>query len=164
MDEAAQRIIDEARATLDRLNAMPPSEPRTRVVEREEDPLARYKREAEEQEARFAAARAQRKAEEAAERDGAARREWQRWIGEQLHEAMKATGIAIAEVVRERFDEVDDALAKRDQKIERLEVELLKAQAEIAKLNARVVQGEVDRDRERRSSLDLSALPSRQIN
>jgi hypothetical protein len=163
MDEAARQIIDDARATLDRLNAAPPIEPRPRAFEREEDPVAKYRREAEEQEARFAAARAKRKTAEDAERDGATRREWQSWIEAQLHEAMKATGIAIAEAVRERFDEVDDALAKRDQRIEKLELELVRAQADIAKLNARVVQGEVDRDRERRSSLDVMRPPG-QLN
>jgi hypothetical protein len=74
-------------------------------------------------------------------------------------------GNVIEEVVAHERDELIDAMQKRDRAIERLEVELTKTQAELAKLNLRVVEMSVDRDRERGKVLDLPPLPkSRELN
>jgi hypothetical protein len=162
MDNAERRrIIDEAHSTLDRLNGMRPAErPR---IEHEEDALAKYKREADETAARRAAARAELEAGTDAEHAAA----WQAHIQQQVDAAaarvQQFVGNVVSEVIANERTELAEALRRRDQKIERLEVELVKAQAELAKLSARVIQGEVDRDRERRS-FDASMLPTRQLN
>jgi hypothetical protein len=70
-------------------------------------------------------------------------------IGEALRESFAIERAAYA-----------DALKERDRKIAHFEVELLRARAEIEKLKLRIVQGEVDRDREDKV-IDLPQLPLR---
>jgi hypothetical protein len=100
-----------------------------------------------------------------AERAAASTVAWERWVAAQVREGTKAAGAAIAEVVREQLDDIAAAIDKRDQKIGKLEVEITKLAAQVARWELKILQAEVDRDRERSKVLDLPALSSaRRVN
>jgi hypothetical protein len=73
----------------------------------------------------------------------------------------------IGEALRESFEieraAYADAVQQRDRKIADLELTLLHTQAEVAKLNASVVELKLERDREQGKVLDLPPLPKRQV-
>jgi hypothetical protein len=156
MTEAERReILDQARETCDRLGDF---RPRELSVERERArveraaPEPKPKREPELTEYERARARAE---------------EWQAWVTNLVHTeigaAVRAVTVGIAEATREALDRVEEEIATRDRKIEKLEVEITKARAELARLEVRVIELDHERDRERRS-LPLMPAARRDLN
>jgi hypothetical protein len=84
------------------------------------------------------------------ERSAAATAQWQEWVGGEIREAMRQVAIGIAEEVREALDQIDAAIHARDDLVKRLDLELVKAQAQIAKLELRLAEDAVARDRRER--------------
>jgi hypothetical protein len=142
IDDEAHRILDEARDNCERLADL---KPRARPLPERGDRNTRWQREAE-------AERAAQQSLTDAEREAAATSVWQQWIIGQIRNAMTTAATGIAEAIKEKFDQIDEGIAARDRKLDKMEADLARAQAEIAKLQVRVLQGETDRDRDRRSS------------
>jgi hypothetical protein len=146
MDETERRkILDEAYSTLDRLNAAPPSEPRDPVAL---DVLKEWRR------------NMPRPEPKPRERTlDTAPVDWSSVIDQRIARmkdfVMEVIGGALCESFNIERNAYADAVKERDRKIAHLEVELLRAQAELEKLKVRVIQGEVDRDRENGKVLDL---------
>jgi hypothetical protein len=155
-DDTKRVILQDAYATLDRLGSVRPREP---TVE-DEDPIARWRKGVEQQEREFAAARAKRKAEADAENDITAA--WQAWVGNEIRNAVRQIGQGLGEILSDELNKIGEALDKKDQRISQLECDLLRTQAQLERLNARVIQGEVERSREQDKVIDLPPLPKRQ--
>ena len=113
------------------------------------DRIAEWKKDAEERQRRVEAATEERRAEERAEQQAAS--EWRDYIANQIRTATMAAAKAIGEAVKESFDERDEQINALTRKVDRLEVALAKADAEIAKLTTRVIESEVNRERDRNS-------------
>jgi hypothetical protein len=162
MDEQErQKIIAESRELLDR--PFQPHQPIEASRPQFGRSIEQWRAEVEQQERKFARARAQRRSQTDAEREREATSFWQNWVGGRIREAMTTVARAIAEEVNSHFEDLSSALARRDQKIEKLEVELARMAATVGKLEVKVLQAEVDADR-RRSSLDAMPPPSRGLN
>jgi hypothetical protein len=153
-DEQRYRILQEARATVDRLNGMRPRDPAATI---EEDPIAKWRRGVEQQEAEFAATRAKRKAEADAERDATVA--WQDWVAQKIRDAVKGIGTGLGEILRDKLIQISDELDKRDTRIQQLECDLLRTKADFEQLRLRVIKNEID---EHDKVIDLPPLPKRQ--
>jgi hypothetical protein len=134
-----QRILDDSYETLDRLAEFKPREPSIETAPRGGAPAQpeRPKRAefelTEYEQARLTAG------------------QWQAWVRNEVAVGARAGAEGAAEALGEIFDELREAIVRRDQRIERLESNLARTEAQVAKLEVRVIQGEVDRDNERRS-------------
>jgi hypothetical protein len=139
-DEQRSRILQEARDNVDRLASV---RPRERIITNviNEDKLAAWKR-------------TMPKPEPKPRQRGldTAPVDWSSIIDERIGNmkefVMDVLGQALCESFNIERGAYADALKERDRKIGQLELDLLRAQAELARLNTRVIQGEVDRDRE----------------
>jgi hypothetical protein len=80
-------------------------------------------------------------------------------LGNMKHCVLEVVGQALHESFDIERSAYAAALEKRDAKINKMECELVRAQAEIAKLNLRVVEMSIEHDRERERVLDLPPLP-----
>jgi uncharacterized coiled-coil protein SlyX len=112
-----------------------------------EDPILKWRREAEEQAARVAAAKAARKS-----REVAAPAAWDAHFMRMARIVSLETARAIGEVTAEALaqrDETIDRLQRKLDKLDKLEVELTQQAGEVAKLHVKLAQDAVDRDRER---------------
>jgi hypothetical protein len=65
-------------------------------------------------------------------------REWQAYVGREIRGAVKQIGQGLGEVLRDELDAIAAAFRKRDEKISKLEVELARSQADVARLHERV--------------------------
>ena len=113
------------------------------------DRISQWKQDAEERQRRIEAAKAELKEEERAEQQAADA--WRDYIANQIRTATMAAAKAIGEAVKESLEERDEQINALARKVDRLEVALAKADAEIAKLTTRVIESEVNRERERNS-------------
>jgi hypothetical protein len=108
----------------------------------------------------MAATRAARQAAEDAERDDGAA--WRAYISSEIRGAIVAASSGIAEHLAEEWSKVGDALVLRDRQIGKLEVELARTQAELARLTARVIQSEIASGDGHAKTIDLpNPLPTR---
>jgi hypothetical protein len=150
MTDEQMRLLDEARATVERTAHIgePDQKGASGTFKRaHDDRIGRWRADMEEQERKFAAARQARQDKTDAERAAQASAEWESWVHAQIREGAKASAIAVGQALKQRFDEVGAALEKRDALIERLQVQAARAEAEICKLQARVLQNEIDAER-----------------
>jgi hypothetical protein len=139
MDEAErQRIIGESFETLDRLADLEPREPPS-----VEDRLAYRKRQVQLERVERPAPEQLTEHEQARLTAG----QWQAWVHEQINIGLRAAAVGISEAEVEVINELRDAIARRDRKLEKLETELTKVHAEVARLEARLIKSEVDNER-----------------
>jgi hypothetical protein len=163
MNDKDRETIAAARATINRVDAML-TEERGTVKPRTVDRLAKWREGVLAQEAAFAKARAERAADGDAERKAADA--WQGWVQTEIRNCMVQIGTALGEHLVEQSDKVADALDRRDRTIAKLEVDLARTQAELARLTVRVIGQEVDQDRKASSGavVDLPAWPRKTVN
>jgi hypothetical protein len=161
MNDEQRRIIDDARATVERVS---------RLSDRNDTPredagpnaLDRWRDGVRAREAEFTKAREQRQAATDAEaRDATA---WRDWVTAEIHRAIfQATG-CVGDVITERLNEIGDALRQRDARINRLEAELAKLAVEHSKLEVKLLQALVDGDRAKVIDLPMPPLRGRGLN
>jgi hypothetical protein len=138
MDEAERRrILDEAYQNIERLSNLSP---------RERDPLERLDL------CSVHKSRSPRREDELTEyeRSAAATRSWQSWVGAEIRQAMTSVALGVAEEVRGALDQIDEQIHRRDDKLKKLELKLVQAQAEIARLKLRMAESDVERGRRER--------------
>jgi hypothetical protein len=175
-DIERMRLLDEARATVERTAHIgePSSEDRdlagnpARSPKRDhDDRIATWRRGVEKQEAEFAAARAVRATSRPltdSERAAANAESWDRWFEAKLAPLSAAVGIAVGQLMAEQTAGFNEAIEKRDQRIGRLEVSLVRAEAVIARMEARLLEAEIARDREREQRELPPASALRRVN
>jgi hypothetical protein len=92
--------------------------------------------------------------------------DWSSIIDERVFNMKEFVMTVLGEALRETFNVERNAYAaalqERDKTIADLELKLLRTQAEVAKLNASVIELKLEHDREQGKVLDLPALPKRQ--
>jgi hypothetical protein len=149
MDETERRkILDEAYSTLDRLNTVRPSEPRSATAP---DVLEEWKRNM---------PRPEPKPRERGLDTSPV--DWNVIINQRVASMKDFVITVLGEALKETFEiergAYQDALSKRDQRIGQLECELLRVRADLERLNLRVIKNEVDGHDK---VIDLPALPKR---
>jgi hypothetical protein len=161
-DAEKQRILNEARETIARVDRLPPRD--ETVQPPSMNRLDAWRQSVLRQEAEFAEARRKRAADGDAERIASER--WQAWIQTEIRNCMVSIGTALGEHMAETNDKIADALDRRDRTISKLEVELARTQAELARLTVRVVGQEVEQDRKASGGavVDLPAWPRKTVN
>jgi hypothetical protein len=141
------QIMHDAHATLDRLNAAQPREPRDPAAP---DVLKEWKR--------YMPKPEPKKHERGLD---TAPVDWSSIIDERVGNmkefVMDVLGQALCESFNIERSAYQDALKERDNKIVKLEAELAKLAVQTSKLEVRVIQNEIERDRNK--VLDLPALP-----
>jgi hypothetical protein len=148
--------MDDARAALERTAHVQVSNRDSP----EDDSLARWRRGVEQQEKEFAAARAKRQADSDAEQANTLL--WQNWVADKIRDAVRGVGSGLGEILASKLQEIDAVFCRCDTKISTLERDLCRAQADIARLNATIVEMKLGRDRETKDIIDLPAvLPKR---
>jgi hypothetical protein len=161
MDDERFRIMRSARATVDRLNGMPTSEPRDPGLS---DALEQW-------------ARNMPKPEPKPKRESKLDTmpiNWDAVINQRVTDMKGFVMEVLAAALRESFEiergAYADALKKRDAKIAQLETELAKQAAQTARLEVRVIQNEIaDHERNRsvddgNKTIDLPAWPRKNVN
>jgi hypothetical protein len=140
--EDRERILEAARANLERLADLKPRERRINLTAGTTNVAPEKRR----------AAGASNEAPELTEYERAVQQSgvWQAWVGGEIREAMMTVAQGVATEVRSALDSIDEAIHARDEKVRRLELELVKAQAQIAKLELRMAEADVERDRRER--------------
>jgi hypothetical protein len=86
---------------------------------------------------------------------------WQNWGAKELHDAVNRISEGLSEILRYELNRIDAVLAERDHKIATLELELLRAQAEFARLHERVIRNEIAADSK---AADLPRLSPKDLN
>jgi hypothetical protein len=152
MDDAERnRILQEAHATLDRLRFTQPVEPHDQTAP---DPLDTWKR-----------SRPQPEPKPRQRKLDTAPVDWSAVIDQRVGRMKTFVMDVIGEALRESFNieraAYADALKERDRQIAKLECELAKQAAQVAKLEVRLIQSEIAHD-DRSKVIDLPALPKRQ--
>jgi hypothetical protein len=146
-DKQRHRIMREARETVDRLNAMAPTEPRDPAAP---DVIKEWKRHMPKPEPK----RRERGLDTAPVGSSSV-------IDQRVASMKDFVMTVLGEALCATFDiergAYIDALKERDSKIARLEVELAKLAVQTSKLEVRVIQNEIEHDRSK--VLDLPALP-----
>jgi hypothetical protein len=152
-DRTKQRVLDEAQENVERLAHVSARQPAAGDSNESPDPIAKWRKGVEAQEREFASARAKRQADADAGRDAAVA--WQNWVGREIADAVKGIGKGLGEVLSDKLVQISRAFDERDERISKLECELLRLQVELAKLDVRFIQSQVERDRESGKVLDL---------
>jgi hypothetical protein len=106
-----------------------------------DDPVAVWRRGVREREALHAEARAKRAAVDQAQADNS--RQWQEWVRAEIRIERDALCYGVGERLTELIEGAREQLKERDKRIDALELQLVRLQADHAKLELRVIKGEV---------------------
>lgn len=156
-----ERILSEARATCERVDRIIPRNETAQQSPPPVDRLDAWRAATRKQEAAFNASRAAMQAEADAARAAADAEAWKSWIGDEIAVAVRQVASGIGEVLREELDRIGEQLSQRDAVIRKHETVLAQQAAAIAKLELRIVQNEVERDRSRTIDIPNMQLRSR---
>jgi hypothetical protein len=141
MDMTKDEILRDARNTVARVSRSLSEKRETTPDSVGPNRLDAWREDTMKREAEFRALRAARKAAEDAERDDGAA--WRAYISSEIRSAIVAASSGIAEHLAEEWAKIGAALDRRDKQIGKIELELARTQAELAKLTARVIQSEI---------------------
>jgi hypothetical protein len=88
-------------------------------------------------------------------------REFAEWAGQQIRNDIKAIGKEMDSVLREKLLGIAEAIDQRDERILKLELELARAQVDIARIEAELVAIRIDRERQIENTFALLPTPDR---